>query len=691
MPRIKSLWWTALIFALCLIKPATGLCLERDRYARRMLVGSLYLEFEAGKSKTGILERDRTRFNKVLTLDFRSWILSRRLMVYDAGIRLEDTDFSSTSGNNGKTQRLSYYLNTTLLPKSRIPLVLHAKRTERSSSATGEDSTSTDYGLRWLGRFRVLPVTTIRADKTSNVGTGIDTSSTIYELDMKKKLGSSDSEFVYNNKADNNRLSDTAYNASSINFTNRTELSRDSLFYIGFTRSDVSASNAPDSAFTGASASFTSHPSADFSQNHSYTSYSSKTSDSTQTGIFYSGSLNYKISQRLTTSLAMAFNNSETVTPSLKARTEGLSTSGFMAYAVMPNLTLTETLTYTDYKATSSDPSTPNLTDRTHLTLLTTAAYAKKFAWTDMSSAYGLGYTEDHTDKDLGGKGVVQTISASLANINFNRYAVFNAGFGDSQTKNLVGNLDDRLTTYKLDALNKVWKEYAVMSANYSRTNHSSWIEATEYTSESYGARATSNYIQNTPISAYYTRAAVSNKITGDTETITSGLDVKSSQTRKYYGFTIDAGISFGASTHSASGSSSSNMKYASVGYSRPLLGGSLSAKWRGEIREASHNESQATTVMNAYTGAYSRPILKRMTWIANVSRTTSTIDSSSGGPTSSSSTTQTTVTNSVAWAFRAWVFSAEHRYLSTKLDTAAEAVETTVIFRVLRTFGIIF
>ncbi|MBI5344275.1 MAG: hypothetical protein HZB83_02900 [Deltaproteobacteria bacterium] len=645
-----------------------------------MLSGSLFLEFEAGKSKTGIWENNRTRFNKVLTLDLRSWILSRSLMVYNAGIVLDDTDYSNTRGNNGKTKRVSYYLSTTLLRKSRIPLTLHAKKTERSS--TGGDSTSTDYGLRWLGRFKVLPETTVRADKTSNVGTGIDTSSTAYELDMKKKLGSSESEFIYDNRSESNKLSDIENNASSIRFTNRTELSRDSVFYIGFTRSDVSASNAPDSAQTGASAYFTSRPSADFSQSHSYTSYSSKTPDSTQTGIFYSGSLNYRISQRLTSSMAMSFNNSESVSASIKARSEGFSTSDSITYAVTPNLSISEKLDYSEYKAASSDPATPNLSDRTHLTLLTNAAYGKKLAWANLSSNYGLGYTEDHTDKDLGGKGLVQTVGASLANINFNRYAGFNANFNDWQTKNLVGNLNDRSTTYNLNAFNKVWKQYAVMTANYSKTNRSSWIEANEYINESYGVKAISNYFKNTPISAYYTRTVLSNNINGATETITQGLDVKSTQTRKYYGFTIDAGIAFGESTHSATGSSSSNMKFASVGYSHALLGGALSAKWRGDIKETSHNEDKLTTVNNSYTALYSRLFFKKISWKASAAMTTSTTDFIS--------TAQTTVTNSVAWALRAWVLSVEHRYLSTNVDTAPESVETTVIFRAARSFAYI-
>jgi hypothetical protein len=109
------------------------------------------------------VSRERQRFLQSYSLDTLGNILSRRLAIYDAGINFTFESYEQGS-TTIDTDHVNYYLKTTLLPKSNIPLTLYGSKMDETLTTNFAESerTRTIYGLKWLMSFRTLPDTIYR-------------------------------------------------------------------------------------------------------------------------------------------------------------------------------------------------------------------------------------------------------------------------------------------------------------------------------------------------------------------------------------------------------------------------------------------------------------------------------------------------------------------------------------------------
>ncbi|MBI2400256.1 MAG: hypothetical protein HYV23_04255 [Deltaproteobacteria bacterium] len=195
----RALWAFALAAAVVVLVPGTGFCVEEDMYIYRLLFGRVYFEYETGTTEDNGTTRDRSRFLQSYSLDTLGNILSRRLVTYDAGVTftLDSYEQGSTAID---TENVNYYLKSTLLPKSNIPLSLYGSRTNETLTTTASETerTRTIYGLNWLMRFRTLPDTDIQIERQNDASQSSDMTTTLYNVRMIKPVGPTENSLYYN-------------------------------------------------------------------------------------------------------------------------------------------------------------------------------------------------------------------------------------------------------------------------------------------------------------------------------------------------------------------------------------------------------------------------------------------------------------------------------------------------------------
>ncbi len=637
----RALWVFALAAAVVVLTPVTGFCVEEDLYIYRLLFGRVYFEYETGTIEDGGRTRDRDRFLQTYSLDTLGNILSRRLITYDAGVSLSLEDYQQDSSTID-TEQVNYYLKTTLLPKSNIPLSLYGSRLNETLTTNTSESerTRTILGLNWLMRFRTLPDTRLAIERQNDTGTSSDMTTTTYTLAMNKEVGPTDNALSVNYDTTEDNLHDgRGTQTLTVNATNRTYLSRSTIFDLGFARGDntTEAADSPDSTVNAVTVGLQSRPSQEFNQTHRYNFYSLQSDGSESANHLYSGNMGYRFTDRLDSSLSITAGETTTESVDKSDSTTSLGAGFGLNYRISKKLTLSETVSYSKFDTTSETAT--NL-DRELFRALTHVTYNDTLPWAQLTASTRLGYNRDRTSDEFAGSGIEQGFSAALTNIDINRYFIFNTSADWNRVYNLTGDVWSRSSNYQLSALNKLWRRYVQLTAKMSRSAQSSWIAEAETSSENWALGAASTYFRNTKIEATSEHNKTFDTVTGDLSSDSEILTV--THNRYLAGGALDLGFNYSLVSNSFPGGSNRFSSYA------------LFAR-------------------------YNKKLMRNLDWRAGASVTRGEGDDNTFK-------NITSFDNIFTYPLRSWLVSFEQRYIHTE-DQSRDLIESTYLFRAMRQF----
>ncbi len=648
-----------------LFAPQRGHAVEEDPYIYKSLVGRVYFEFEESATEQNGISSDSARFQQTYSLDFKGNFISRRLLIYDAGAALTNNDYSSDSSDIA-TRTIDYYLRTTILPKSGIPLTLYGQRTEDQTSSS--DRAKTTYGLNWFLKLRTLPQTSIYAERTLSESDSVDTETGNYKVALKKEIGPTENDAVMS-FATSDSTDGTSSSATTFNANNLTRVSKSTQIYAGATlsRSASDESEADtDTSLEGMSLLLNSKPSQDFNQNHRYVYYRNKTDGDEQIGTDYSGDMGYRLTQRTDASLAVSLGTSESNSSSSMSETESLGVNGGMNFRITDNLMASESVSYSDFKSNSNavSSSTADTTtdttdttdtadgtdtatdtsattgDRTTLRATSRLSYSKIFPRAVLGAGWSIGYIEDKAEGFRTGQGLEHSVNASLGNIDVNRHVGFGVGFSQSDTYTLAGeDIFSHSKNYNANAFNKTWKQYVTMNATYAKSIYDSYIEVTGSRSETYRLDATSAYFKNFTLQGFAEHSSTFSAVSGFGQTDTAG---------------------------------------ASVGHNRPLFKGTLDLSLYYALIDSEYEGGSDTIKDLQFLTRYVKKFYNNLNWQATFRVTQK--------KSSESDKDETSFTNSLTYPLRAWLIGLEQMNSYTVEDTN-ETKEVSILFRATRVF----
>lgn len=644
MFRTKKAWWGPVIFLIALFVPSEGFSVDRDPYSYKTLIGKIYLEYEKDTAEQSGITQQSSRFRQTYSLDFRGNVLSPRLIVFDSGLAFTDSNYSSDV-TNYDTKYLDYYLRTTILPKSAIPLTLYGSKNDSDTTGdTSSGNTRTIYGLNWFARLSTLPTTYLAIEKANDSGKDTDTDTTTYRLDLKKNIGPTENSFDMNIADKSNQITGDKELSSTFNVRNNTKFSPSTSLYMGLARSSTNTNSATssDSTVNGLSLVLTSRPSKEFSQNHSYTFFQNKT-DGTQEGSSYNGEMDYIFSTRLKSHLGLQMQSTSDKTSTSSSQSDSVGANTSVSYAITNNLAVAESIVYSKYTTNASDVTVANVGDRTVFKVLTFLTYTKPLSWALLNTRYGLGYAEDQTIKNGGGKGIEQDISLGLTDIKINPIVGFNTLATYNENISLSGNMSSKTRAFHLDAFNRPGRQYISLLGSFDKSAESSFITLVETKSEIYKFTAGSDYFKNTKMKLTFDKSDIFNEVTGF--------------------------------THSKS-------QEAYIDHASAVFGGNLTLALLWSIT-STHSPGQAQRIVTLnYNLKFGRRLIGNIFWQLLIDRTQS--------KESENFSRVNTIENSLVIPLRSWLLSAEHRYQMTE-DNLRDLKENRILFRATRTFIRVF
>lgn len=631
----------ALVAAIVALTPGLGFCVEEDLYVYRLLSGRVYFEYETGSTEENGRAVEHSSFQQTYSLDTLGNILSRRLITYDAGISytLDNYEQERTSIDS---ENVSYYLKTTLLPKSNIPLSFYGSRfNEKFTTASSEtERTRTIYGLNWLARFRTLPETRVQVERQNDVSTGSDNSTTMYNVNLNKSIGPTENSLYYslNTTADNINDGRDTQN-QSVNFRNQTNLSRSTILDFGISHGDSSNENpaTPDMSANGLTVGLQSRPSMEFSQDHRYTYYNTSSGGSDVESGNYAGNMAYRFTDRLDSTMSLSVGETTTESSDRSETSESLGLGLGLNYRLSRKLSMAETVSYSKINTSAETPASP---DRELFRMLTHLTYSDQLSWAMLSASARLGYNKDKTTEELTGSGIEQGVSVSLSSIDFNRYVLFNTAADWNQVYNLTGDVWSENKSFQASAINKLWRRYVQLSANFSKSSQASWISALDSRTQKMSFDAVSTYFRNTRIEFNSEHINSFDTVSGDSEVDSELLSV--THNRYLAGGTLDFGFTYNQ----------------------------LSSRFEG-----------GSTAFNttAFLARYEKKLLRNLNWLASATY-------SKGEGDNNSFRNTTGLSNLFTWQLRSWLVSAEQKYTHIE-DQNRDLIENTLIFRALRQF----
>jgi len=637
----KTLWTMAFAAAILVLAPGTGFCVEEDLYIYRLLFGRVYFEYETGTSEDNGYSREHNRFVQSYSLDTLGNILSRRLITYDAGVNFTSNNYQQES-TTIDTDTVNYYLKTILLPKSNIPLSLYGSQMNEtlSTNTTDSDRTRRILGLNWMMRFRTLPDTRIQIEQQNDSTQSSDTSTMMYNVTMTKTIGPTDNSLYFTMNTNTDNVQDNRDSQStSINMTNKTRLSRSTIFDMGLSRGDTSyeAVSNPDLTVNAMTIGLQSTPSEEFHQEHRYTFYNNDIDGTTSENGTYTGNMSYKFTDRLNSTLNLTTGQSSSKTPDKEETTDSLGFGFNINYRLSRKLSLSELVSYSKFDTTAE---TETNVDRELLRALTTLSYFDQLSWARLSTTASLGYNKDKTTEELSGTGIEQGLSAALTNIDFNRYAIFNTSAYWNKVYNLTGDVWSDNKSFQMSAASKLWRRYALLTANYSQSSQASWISASESTSMEWEFNAASNYFRNTKIEASTKHRETFDTVTGDVEV---------------------------------------DIDMFSITHNRYLAGGQLDMGFTYNINSNKFEDGSDRFTSLALFAKYNRKLLYDLDWTAYASI-------SRGNGDNETFRNITSLSNLLTYHLRSWLVTGEQKYLQTQ-DQNRDLIENTFIFRATRLF----
>lgn len=650
MLRIKREWWVIAVIFFTLFLPSVGYSLERDPYLRRNLIGSITFEYERYRSENSNgTKSEANTFHQLYTLDVKGNMFSRAIMIYDLGVSW-DSSYFTTDASNFTTSSLTYYGRTTLLPLSRIPFTVYANRKENKLSGTTDSETNTTtYGFSWLIDFLALPTTRMSLERRTVDGNTQNLKQLFGTLNLKKEVGPSETEVDYKYINTVNSESTDPETAEitdhTINARSSVDLSRSTSFGAALTYNTElhPLDEDENEKLIGISLGLDSRPGSDFAQNHNYSFYKTERGvDDGSRGHTYSGSMNYDISSRLTTSLSLAASDVKNESDPTDFKSKTLATHARLMYRITENLRFTETVSYINVETNAEDDTGINVGKRKTLRVLSSLDYNRKLDWATANAGYSIGYTEDEAEEGSG-TGIEQQVNGGLYGIDVNPMVVFSLYGNYYYLESLSGPIWERRHSYNAEAYNKVGREYAEVTAKYSKESEGGWLEEiTNRNVEKYGISAKSNYFENTTFgaSAYQTNT-----------------------------------------TKELLGTSQVTLLNASASHRRTLLGGRLTLIYGYSLKIADSEETSDRTTMVRYLGEYQRRLRFNLSWKFRATREEEKITD-----TTDSFSNITTLSNSFQYRLRAWRITLEHDYDIIETNSV-ERTDNTLFLRATRRF----
>lgn len=576
----KKFWLMTVLLATAWLMPNEALSYEKDEYLRKSIRGRVFLAYET-YDRTYINNQtdSTTRFQQTYSFDMRGNLLSRNLIIYDAGATWNIGDYNTNSSAvNSKATR--YYARTTILPRSAIPLTLHWSTDTSSSGLSKDQNVNKVYGLNWFARFRTLPTTRISADTAeNNFGTNL-TKTNRYTLDMEKELGPTKNILNFKEQDTHTSPSGNSTNQYTLNINNKTKIGRGTDLTAGFTKGETGGTASDiGSTMQGISLLLNSKPSDEFTQTHNYNFYSNKSSDNAQEGNIYTGSLSYDVGRAFNSNISLDVDNSRTDSQTSKTKNNNLASKADVRLALSTHWFLSQHFSV-DNRTTNSAPPTVNLNNHSIFKSLTALNYIRPLKWVKLSGHYGAGYTkESYTRPPSSGKGLTQDASVAMNNIDVTKYAGFSTSASFKRVENTRGKKNSSSKSYALSGFNKVGRKYAAVSSSYTKTFNKSWNSQYDSDSASYNLAANSNYFRYTTLG--YTMANSSKFNSTDGVLKKSSKNFSLGYKRPLLNGDFKSTLTYVVSDSTARGNiTATDAKSATIGYGRKVFDGTISTSF---------------------------------------------------------------------------------------------------------------
>ncbi|OHE55841.1 MAG: hypothetical protein A2027_00080 [Thermodesulfovibrio sp. RBG_19FT_COMBO_41_18] len=377
-------------------------------------------------------------FEQRYSLDVKGLLVNPNLIVYNAGIEFVDTDTETTNSQSHNNVD-KYVFGSTILRNSRIPLTLSARRTTLDTTF-GNDTTTDSLGVDWYLKFRTLPWTRLKFDKSQTRSSGVNDETEISGIEMEKAIGPSDNKISYSSTTTSDSIRNIASENNVLKIRNDTTVPLGTDFYLGLVRNDflsVRDTFKREIDTTAGSVGLRTEPIAGFGQNYNYTFTNSK-SDFKNDGItdnrvtretdseFFNGSIDYKPTKRLDMFMKMQSwlnETNETSSATNDSTSKSMNLSTGVRSIITRELSTTESIAYSQRESTTGDP----LTGKTERTTTDTSAaldYAKKLSWSSLSAGASLGHYKETVNPDAGGEGISYGFNTGLSGINMNYFTL---------------------------------------------------------------------------------------------------------------------------------------------------------------------------------------------------------------------------------------------------------------------------
>ncbi len=651
MSRIKWAFAALIIFATLFGSLRTAQAAGRDPYLNNNLRISLSFEYDRDTTKDikSDYENIYSSFEQRYTLDVLGNIFSRWLMTYDAGLHFarRTTTSASTSTNKITTHEWYYYFSTSLLPKSNIPLTLYINKTRTTNftltNTSGTWTTRLNYGLIWRGIFRTLPKIYFKADSNSHRTENTHTVDSTYTLNLKKNYKSTTNTWENVYTTTENKKDGLKNNQISTNITNITKISRATQLTVFLAASSAELSNGDTTSVIGMGSALTSSPSKDFNQQHNYnyTKLSQEgTTETTSEQHVYSGSMRYKISDRVSSSSAVTVNTGINNSVTTVRNNESTDANANISYRATNRLNFSENVSYRRYTSTSQDVFNTNFDDRTELKIDSRAGYSDNYSWASFSASGAAGYSDIRSSAYIGGKGLTMSASSSLSRINLVPFVTLGTSGSFSRARIRTSKDINSTTSYSFNANNSVLKRFALLTGSYafSKSDSTAIASGTDNTTVSYSAAT--NYIKSLPMNYSWV------------ETKTFNFFDDSSRT-------LD--------------------KTFNISHERVLLNGEFNASFSYKVSESSFRDGVQNRTTKLYRTSYKRNLTRNSIW--------SITGSYNDDELNKSKEKVLDITNSLAYQLRSWLIQAEYAY-SRRTQLETDTVETRLIVKAGRSFG---
>ena len=589
MPTQGWIKWSVLLIFCFFVSPAGAETLPShfDPYEFTTLRGSVDFEYEKYTETGHGRDREYDRFGQLYSLSFRSNIWDPRFLIYDMFVLYFD---DNREGDQPRDRNeLHYGFESTLLPKSLLPVSFFADRQVIETTTTGPTDRAVintyGYSFDWLLRFRRLPYVGLHLKQTWSTGTNVDREQLDYGANLSKRLRLGRTKnllsYSYNKHEIQDNFHDrvTGDDANVFTLSSIATFSSDTKLRTGATRfitndwdegrseknDGVGVNFEVDSGISNVfeqhhhyiftdtdrdlerngrttqdstmlhnyTGNFTFTPSYDFkATGHAFMSDTSTESNSNvneNQRYELVGNVNYEASERLHLEGFASVGGQKTEYATLlreRSNAEGYFRS---EYRMTNHLSSTGSVRY---QMVEQPPgfTGDDITERTSRERLDAQAgliYRRKFfRRLDITLSYSGGYFVEYRDPEEDGEGWVQTVSGSLRSPLDLRYVVLSANYSASDYMSHHGETDSTSKVLSVSATSKNIR-YIHLSNHYVKKELDSFNNLDEEQSEKNTTVVQTTFMKNTRAKAERIYYDVTRPLSGEYSAVTTRANVR--------------------------------------------------------------------------------------------------------------------------------------------------------------------